>query len=174
MVDLTEYISKESKRIYIFLDIDGVLNNENYIVKCYEKHHKPMHMNHVPFNPVCLENLMTLTQTLERDGFEISIILSSTWRLHEIDYEIVDARLAEYGMCLCGKTPYEGNVRGEEIKQYLDNIRYKCYNFIILDDDKNDIEPYFPNNLVRTDFKTGFTEDCLNKCLKLVYKEGRN
>lgn len=77
-------------------------------------------------------------------------------------------------MCLCGKTPYEGNVRGKEIKQYLDDIKYKCYNFIILDDDINDIKPYFPNNLVRTNFKTGFTEDCLNMCLKLIYKEGRS
>ena len=36
--------------IYIFLDVDGVLNDENYIVKCYEKHHKAMHMNHLILN----------------------------------------------------------------------------------------------------------------------------
>lgn len=26
----------------IFLDIDGVLNDGDYIEKCYERHHKPM------------------------------------------------------------------------------------------------------------------------------------
>lgn len=165
-VNLNDYISDKSALIYIFLDVDGVLNSENYIIKCYKKHHKPMHMNHVPFDPKCLNNLMILVQQLEKYKKDVKIILSSTWRLHNIDYEIVDARLAEYGLGLQGKTPYMDGVRGKEIWNYLESQRYKCYNFVILDDDINDIVPYFPDNLFRTNFKTGFTKDCLNEVLK--------
>ena len=75
-VDLNDYISNKGLSVYIFLDIDGVLNNENYILK--------------------------------------------------------------------------------------------CYNFIILDDDICDITPYFPNNIVHTNFKTGFTKRCLKQALKIL------
>lgn len=152
--------------IYIFLDVDGVLNDENYIVKCYEKHHKSMHMNHVPFDPKCLNNLMILVQTLENNNYQVKIILSSTWRLSEIDYEIVNARLAEYGLKLSGKTPNLRAIRGEEIMSYLSD---KFYNdIIILDDDINDIINFYPHNVIKTNFKTGFTKSCLNKAIKLI------
>ena len=154
--------------VFIFLDVDGVLNNENYIVKCYNKHHKPMSMNHVPFDPKCLNNLMILVQQIQQLDYDVNIILSSTWRLNEIDYNIVDARLAEYGLSLNGKTSYIDGIRGMEIKDFLQD---KCYtNFIILDDDIFDIQDYFPNNLVKTDFKTGLTKHNVKQALKIIKK----
>lgn len=156
------------KLVFIFLDVDGVLNNENYIVKCYNKHHKPMSMNHVPFDPKCLNNLMILVQQIQQLDYDVNIILSSTWRLNEIDYNIVDARLAEYGLSLNGKTSYIDGIRGMEIKDFLQD---KCYtNFIILDDDIFDIQDYFPNNLVKTDFKTGLTKHNVKQALKIIKK----
>lgn len=156
--------------VFIFLDVDGVLNNENYIVKCYNKHHKPMSMNHVPFDPKCLNNLMILVQQIQQLDYDVNIILSSTWRLNEIDYNIVDARLAEYGLSLNGKTSYIDGIRGIEIKDFLQD---KCYtNFIILDDDIFDIQDYFPNNLVKTDFKTGLTKHNVKQALKIIKSEG--
>lgn len=156
--------------VFIFLDVDGVLNNENYIVKCYNKHHKPMSMNHVPFDPKCLNNLMILVQQIQQLDYDVNIILSSTWRLNEIDYNIVDARLAEYGLSLNGKTSYIDGIRGMEIKDFLQD---KCYtNFIILDDDIFDIQDYFPNNLVKTDFKTGLTKHNVRQALKIIKSKG--
>ena len=156
--------------VFIFLDVDGVLNNENYIVKCYNKHHKPMSMNHVPFDPKCLNNLMILVQQIQQLDYDVNIILSSTWRLNEIDYNIVDARLAEYGLSLNGKTSYIDGIRGIEIKDFLQD---KCYtNFIILDDDIFDIQDYFPNNLVKTDFKTGLTKHNVKQALKIIKSKG--
>ena len=68
--------------IYIFLDVDGVLNNQKYIEKCYENNgHCAMHMNHVPFDPKCLNNLMKLVRFIEQKAYDVKIILSSTWRL---------------------------------------------------------------------------------------------
>lgn len=123
-------------------------------------------MNHVPFDPKCLNNLMILVQTLENNNYRVKIILSSTWRLSEIDYEIVNARLAEYGLKLSGKTPNLRAIRGEEIMSYLSD---KFYNdIIILDDDINDIINFYPHNVIKTNFKTGFTKSCLNKAIKLI------
>lgn len=148
---------------YIFLDIDGVLNDEEYIKECWERNgHYAMHMNHVPFDPKCLNNLMILVQHL-RLTYEVRIILSSTWRLHEIDYEIVDARLAEYGLTLSGKTQYIGP-RGFEIKTYLEESASYA-GFLILDDDINDIEPYYIKEHIHTNFKTGFDDKSLEEAL---------
>lgn len=155
------------KLFFIFLDVDGVLNNEDYIEECYEKNgHHAMHMNHVPFDPKCLENLMILVNKL-REKYSVEIILSSTWRLHEIDYEIVNARIAEYGLSLFDRTKYMGNIRGLEIKDYLDNNK-KCKNFLIIDDDPFDIVTYFKDNLVLTNFKTGFNKEALDLALSKI------
>ena len=153
------------KTFYIFLDIDGVLNNKKYIEKCYKRHHKPMHMNHVPFDPKCLTNLMILVQTLEKKEYDVQIILSSTWRLNKIDYEIVDARLAEYGLCLNGKTPYINGERGKEIKEFLKDKNYE--NIIILDDDIQDIIEQFEDiNIINTKFNTGFNSEKLEEAIE--------
>lgn len=161
----------ESKIIFIFLDIDGVLNNENYIIKCYKKHGKPMHMNYVPFDPKCLNELMLLVQEIEANNYKVKIILSSTWRLHKVDYEIVNARLAEYGLHLTDKTPYISNDRGTEIQEFLKNKTYT--DILILDDDKFDIINKFPTKLINTKFQTGFTKKHRLQCLDLILGKDR-
>lgn len=162
------YKETRKKILYLFLDVDGVLNNEKYIVKCYEKHHKPMHMNHVPFNPTCLSNLMVLIQSLGTLNYDVKIILSSTWRLDNISYEIVNARLAEYGLKITDCTPYIDGNRGIEIKKFLSDKLYD--ELLILDDDDFDIKPYYPNNLVKTNFKNGLTKDKVTKALNIIIK----
>lgn len=164
---------KDKEVFYIFLDIDGVLNNADYIEECWEKNgHHAMHMNHVPFDPKCLNNLMLLVQHL-RLNYEVKIVLSSTWRLHEVDYEIVDARIAEYGLTLSGKTPLIGP-RGAEIRHYLEN-NTPYAGFLILDDDIYDIKPYYSKEHIHTNFKTGFDNYQLKEAMdriKFIVKGG--
>lgn len=155
-----------NKLIYIFLDIDGVLNSFQYLKHCYEKHGKPMSMNHTPFDPNCLENLMILVQTIEKNNCTVQIILSSTWRLSEIDYEIVNARLAEYGLRLEGKTPRIEQQRGLEIKEFLKDKNY--LNYIILDDESFDILQYHSSHLVTTNPVTGLDKDNIQECLNII------
>ena len=157
----------EDTLIYIFLDVDGVLNDEQYIIKCFEKHHKPMHMNRVPFDPNCLNNLRVLTELIEEQNYIVRIILSSSWRLSDIDTEVVKARLAEYGLSIFSKTERMNGRRGEEIKDYLDR-NDPCKSFIILDDEAFDIKELYPNNLVLTNFNEGFNKDCLKSALSIV------
>lgn len=157
---------------YVFLDIDGVLNDEKYIVKCWNKNgNKAMYMNHVPFDPKCLNNLMKLCFYIEKFNYEPKIILTSTWRLHDVDYEIVDARLAEYGLHLSGKTKCINHNRGKEIADYIKISSHNCYMFLILDDESFDIKSYFPHQLIQTDFKTGFNRKCLNKAKEYIRRK---
>ena len=158
--------------IYIFLDVDGVLNNKDYLIKCYNKNgHRPMHMYHYPFDPDCLNNLMKLNQYLESKNLKPLLILSSTWRLDEEALIILSARLAEYGLKIFDSTEFIKAERGKEIKNYIINHpRYK--DFIIIDDEIFDFkEEYLLEKLIRTEFKTGFDNKVLNKALE--YFEGR-
>lgn len=141
----------------IFLDIDGVLNDEEYIEKCYKRHHQPMHMENVPFNPRSLNNLRRIWQSILDNNNEPMIILSSTWRLGDIPKAIVESRLAEYGMYFKDVTPYINQERGKEIIKWLETNKHMDSPFIILDDDSYDIlcfeelKPHFIN----TRFKKG-------------------
>ena len=80
------------KLFYIFLDIDGVLNNEIYFEECFNRHKVKgiMSMNRFPFDPKCLNNLMKLNQELQKQNYNVKIVLSSTWRLNQIDIGIVN------------------------------------------------------------------------------------
>lgn len=162
---------------YIFLDIDGVLNDEVHIEKCYEMNGGyPMSMNHCPFDPKALTNLMNLVKRIRKVGTP-RIVLSSTWRLHEIDTEIVNARIAEYGLSLFDKTPYIHSNRGLEIKSFLERMEKEHpveeypdekFKFVILDDDKFDIENLYSNNLVYVNRIYGLSVSDINKALKIL------
>ena len=59
---------------------------------------------------------------------------------------------------IVGRTP-SIDERGEEIKHWLDNNKdFEVSSFVIIDDDIFDIKEYFPNNIVETNFKDGFTD----------------
>jgi len=154
--------------IYIFLDIDGVLNNKNYILLCHYKHKQVMNMRNVPFDPQCLEYLRILNEIISK-YYECRIILSSSWRMSEMDTAIVKARLAEYGLKIKGRTPYIDMKRGLEITEFLKDKAYK--NIIILDDDDFDIKRDFPNNIVKTNFDYGLTFREIEKSLEILNLE---
>lgn len=171
MSELDSQSKKETNDFCIFLDIDGVLNNQTYWDKCYEKHKKnTMNMEHYPFDPKCLNNLMKLSQEIEMLGYELKIILSSTWRLEKISTEIVKARIAEYGLELSGKTKQLGN-RGEEISTYLEeNYDKEFSKYLILDDYTEEIkEIHDIKNIVQTNINRGFDNKVLDKALEKLY-----
>lgn len=158
----------------IFLDIDGVLNDEDYIEKCYERHHTPMHMDFVPFNPRSLSNLRRIWDSILDNGNEPLIVLSSSWRLGEDSTYIIKARLAEYGMWLKDITPYINQERGIEIITWLKKNNHLDSPFVILDDDAFDIitnEELVPH-FVRTQFKKGLIGWKTKKACDILYNEG--
>ncbi len=141
----------------IFLDIDGVLNNGDYIEECYERHHQPMSMDFVPFNPRSLNNLRIIYDSILDNGNEPLIVLSSSWRLNKEAHYIVNARLAEYGMYVEETTPYIHQNRGFEIITWLTDHNHLDSPFVILDDDSFDILTYkeLKPHFVHTRFAKG-------------------
>ena len=157
---------------YIFLDIDGVLNDEEYFLQCYRKNGGyPMHMHFAPFDPKTLDCLMYFIQDLRKTGTP-KIILSSTWRLNDTDTEIVKARIAEYGLRIEDRTPYIHSNRGEEIEDFLKKQEInKDYSFVILDDDSFDIKNKFPDRLVLVDRYYGLSTRDTDKAKEILERK---
>ena len=141
----------------IFLDVDGVLNSSRYIEKCWKKTRNTFFCHQVPFDVKCVKRIAKLVKKTDA-----LVVLSSTWRLDKVSYEIVAARLFEYGVSITGTTPYLSADRGEEIaawlKQNKDIAGPSLNDVLIIDDDIEDIVTIFPErNVVKTDFTTGFS-----------------
>lgn len=108
----------------IFLDVDGVLNSDEYIkgtiksnIQGIEKH-------------VDVEKIKLLRQAIDQTNAKV--VLTSSWRLTKMAQELIKL-LITYGIYV-NSTPYIRNERGLEIKQWLaDNQNVE--DFVILDDE---------------------------------------
>lgn len=108
----------------IFLDVDGVLNSDEYIkgtiksnIQGIEKH-------------VDVEKIKLLRQAIVQTNAKV--VLTSSWRLTKMAQELIKL-LITYGI-YADSTPYIRNERGLEIKQWLaDNQNVE--DFVILDDE---------------------------------------
>ena len=148
----------------IFLDVDGVLNSLNYAKEIYEKEGIPYSGYFFPFDPKCLNNLKVLV--LETNSY---IVVTSTWRMHEIGKEMLLSELKKYGLDkrVIGYTDILHLTRGEEVKKYLNDNNIQA-NYIILDDDNDfgDLEEF----LIKTKFENGLTYNDVNKAIKKLSK----
>lgn len=108
----------------IFLDIDGVLNSEEWLYKRNDNE---------TINP---EQVKLLKEIMDKTGAEI--VLSSTWRKlsgrHPLYTYLVES-LKKFGLEIKSHTPSIGGDRSKEIKKWIDKheINGKI-KFVILDD----------------------------------------
>lgn len=160
------------KPFYVFLDIDGVMNDFEYWNKCKQKHGngRVMSLQNYPFNPDSLNNLMLLKQELQHKQYAMRIVLSSTWRLDGESTAIVNSRLAEYGMQIYDKTSNTisrlNSLRAFEIKEWL-KVHKSPINYIILDD--ADVSDEFEEkHYVKTNPNVGFNKDKLKEAIEKV------
>lgn len=150
----------------IFLDVDGVINSIDNLIKVYNETHKPHHGYSYPFDPNCLENLKELvTRTDSR------LVISSTWRKSEKGMMKLLEELKKYDLdkFVIGATPFLGLDRGEEIKEYLEESNFKDdINFVILDDGivMEELIPY----LIRTNRQFGLTKEDVKKAIMQLTK----
>lgn len=133
--------------IYIFLDVDGVLNKESDWKKPFT------------INESCLVQFAAFVKTMK----DPRIVLSSTWRagyantgaMSEGENSLSN-KLAKYNLKIVDSTPVSSKTRQEEIEYYI--RRHGISSYVILDDDKS----LFPNperiNLYLINYKTGITE----------------
>lgn len=136
---------------YIFLDVDGVLNNVNHYKKQHEKYGGRFFMQNMPFNPKSLENLKWLINKTDAQ-----IVLDSSWRKSAPCMTVLEARLAEYGLKIYDKTGETGS-RGNEIIDWLFAHTTDDDAFIIIDDELYDLEDSFnKDKIVKVDSRKGF------------------
>ena len=147
----------------IFLDVD--VNSLEYAKRLYEETNIPYSGYDFPFDPKCLNNLKTLVSKTNA-----YIVVTSTWRMHEMGKKILLSELKKYGLDtkVIGYTDILHLTRGDEIKKYLCDNNIKA-SYIILDDDDdfNDLEEF----LIKTKFETGLTEDNVNEGIKKLSKK---
>lgn len=148
----------------IFLDIDGVLNNQNHIVKLIkllgEKQYAQLikDLGEIPFDYRSCKLLQKLVNKTKAE-----IILSSTWR---ISTKLIRGIEKYTGIKIKDITPRLIDIRGKEIQQYLDNHK-EITNYVIIDDDSDMLESQ-KNHFVKTDSKVGLTIKEIIECEKIL------
>ena len=152
----------------IFLDIDGVLNNQNHILKL--------------FNLLGREQYFTILSALHGQLFDygsclllqeliikldLKVILSSTWRYNVNSKDLIKKYA---GIEILDSTPIlSSGIRGEEIQQYLDNHK-EIINYVILDDDSDMLESQM-KHFVKIDSKVGLTIKEIIQCEEILNME---
>lgn len=151
----------------IFLDIDGVLNNESHIVKLVELLGNEQYLQllkdieEIPFD---YRSCKLLQELINETNAEI--ILSSTWRISPILIELIEKYA---GIKIKDKTPRLNTIRGKEIKSYLDSHK-EITNYVILDDDTDMLEEQ-KNNFVKTNAQLGFTKTEYILCRNILLEK---
>ena len=144
----------------IFLDIDGVLNNNETFQQAPEKYAAGIALELALIN---LELCYKVSLIVKETGAKI--VLSSTWRIKP-DIEQI---LATFGLTVSGKTPCRLAycIRGHEIGLWLQ--KNKVDTFVILDDE-SDMGNYM-SHLVQTNEVMGITDKDVEKAIEILNRE---
>lgn len=151
----------------LFLDIDGVLNNEEHIVKIHNLLGEEQYLallrkiTEIPFDYRSCELLKDFIKKAN-----VKVVLSSIWRLNPDSFNIIRKYA---GIEVYDKTIKLNGTRGEEIQQYLDNHK-EIINYVILDDDSDMLESQI-RHFVKVDGKVGLTIKEIIQCEKILNME---
>ncbi len=164
----------------IFLDIDGVLNTQDYFIKNHENvlnfyDSYPDYPYDGSLNlrvdrmmmDIDLKKLIILREIVKETGAKVVVI--SSWKSFGI-FDEVAKRFINYGIPVIGKTIDNGDDRGCGIYKYLKE--HDVSEYVILDDEIfEDYDEILLNNLVKTSFyEEGLTEEHAEKIIKKLKK----
>lgn len=158
---------KRRGKAYIFLDIDGVLNSEDWYHYYWENDLKYTDKEYnIDFRAV-----ERLNRLIDATGAEI--VLSSSWRF---DMDVAKLRLSRAGLKydIAKKLPgcefgVGSPTRGELIAEYVKN--QKCNRYVIFDDDNDMTDEQKEKYFVRTDRFTGLTDSDIDKAMEILSKK---
>ncbi len=147
------------EEVYLFLDIDGVLNRRSDWDKKFY------------MNPECLQAFDELINKLHKK-YDLRIILSSTWRFamsnDESDSVLLPLNtvLHKYNLGIYGSTVKSNKTRQEEIEYYI--RRNGVNKYVILDDDASLFPDRSRINIYLTDYKTGLSSREVRAVIKSI------
>ena len=138
-----------SKLKLLFLDVDGVLNSQDYIVSHRTERY--------PIDP---QKVSLVNEIQQKTG--CLIVISSLWRWSQ---KSLDA-LRNSGIDYYGITPYGkmSGFRGQDIEYYCNQVSNRIERIAILDDD-SDFYSYQKKDLFKTSFKEGLTKEIAEKVI---------
>ena len=161
----------------IFLDIDGVLNSQKYLISNHDKvalfYHKYgkeisdelfliRKMYDIDFSKVnILKEIIDIT--------DAKVVIISSWKKLKI-YPYIRDKLIEIGIPIIGETIDDGSDRGSGIKRYI--LENNIDNYVIIDDSKfDDYDNELIKRLIMTSFyDEGLKEDQKDKVVKILRK----
>ena len=158
----------------IFLDIDGVLNSNDFFASNHDLVKQFFKENEYDYNNV---NLLVERQMLDIDFTELKmlkdviiktdsqVVITSSWKKLKIFPYIVKEFIA-FGIPVIGYTIDNGSNRGTGIKKYL--MENKVDQYVVLDDDIfPDYDEEIMDRLVKTSFyDNGLEEKHIKKMIK--------
>lgn len=166
----------------IFLDIDGVLNNQPHAIALHRLVEEGKMSSKEFYDTWDLpydDTALPLKHIVDETGAKI--VLSSSWRLLPKEVERLSKKLKEYNLEIMDKTCYCVSLNKaielgcDPSKSYFGNETHDSgkktilsdrgieitewlsrhpgvESYVILDDEIEDIKPFHPNNYVKTDF----------------------
>ena len=157
---------------YIFLDIDGVLNSNDYFssLKHMKRINKLLEMgfNSSVFHgvssidPVAVKNLNKLVKDTGA-----KIVVSSTWRFSPDLSEIF--KISGIEAPIFSITPSSrSRIRGEEIQAWLDKKAESPYKYVILDDDSDMLRDQLPYFIQVDRMARGLSENDVKLATKIL------
>ena len=147
---------------YIFLDIDGVLNNKKHYSKQHKKYGGRFCCENMPFNPRSILNLRKII-----DKTNSKVVISSSWRRTKNGMIVLKARLIEYGIHLLAGD------RGKEILQWCKDNTKDGDRILIIDDELYDIKEYFSDNkIVKVNYNDGLNKIKRYEAIRKLSKNG--
>ena len=171
----------------LFLDIDGVLNSDNwfgYRLYCIKNNMYDRVLNFVDTNDENTEHKLTmiddraianLNRIVEETGCKV--VLSSSWRSSRESENVFTQyilKLKGFKYELYDVTPSLwdkefGTQRGEEIQSWVnkESEKNEIESYVILDDD-SDMLPEQINNFIHVDTNIGLTYSDVCKAIKIL------
>ena len=155
----------------LFLDIDGVLNSDDYFNNREDSDNRQYPLSE--FDP---KAVIKINKVLEKCDL---LVMSSDWRFQiNLKSILIEVGIDKNKVNSVILTPYLGhvfkdNLRGHEIDFVIKNLKrtYKKVNYVIIDD-LLEFMPFQKVHLVHTYFKTGITDNDVNKAIEILEDTG--